>query len=156
MAENIASGIVERMQRLGVDGVDFMQAEGCGIRNMRCDDQTSTHLYLLELIREKMPKGINIFCVFISPFVQFTVFLRYVKSNEFLRDLSTQAVVQLPISNVHRIVNSVAMDIASYSHTYIAYPTVEEQNITAARILEKYGFPGCPSVMDGSQVKIRY
>ena len=57
MAENIASGIVERMQRLGVDGVDFMQAEGCGIRNMRCDDQTSTQLYLLELIRKKMPKG---------------------------------------------------------------------------------------------------
>ena len=73
MAENIASGIVERMQRLGVDGVDFMQAEGCGIRNMRCDDQTSTQLYLLELIRKKMPKGINIFCVFISPFVQFTM-----------------------------------------------------------------------------------
>ena len=69
--ENIASGIVERMQRLGVDGVDFMQAEGCGIRNMRCDDQTSTQLYLLELIRKKMPKGINIFCVFIYPFVQF-------------------------------------------------------------------------------------
>ena len=75
MAENIASGIVERIQRLGVDGVDFMQAEGCGIRNMRCDDQTSTQLYLLELIRKKMPKGMYqyIFCVFISPFEQFTV-----------------------------------------------------------------------------------
>ena len=57
MAETIASGIVDRVQRLGVDGVDFMQAEGCGIRNMRCDDQTSTHLFLLELIRKKMPKG---------------------------------------------------------------------------------------------------
>ena len=57
MAETIASGIVDRVQRLGVDGVDFMQAKGCGIRNMRCDDQTSTHLFLLELIRKKMPKG---------------------------------------------------------------------------------------------------
>ena len=61
MAETIASGIVERIQRLGVDGVDLMQAEGCGIRNMRCDDQTSTHLYLLELIRKKMPKGTLIY-----------------------------------------------------------------------------------------------
>ena len=49
-----------------------------------------------------------------SPMVQLTVFLCYVKSNQFLRNLSTQLYIQLPISNIHRILNSVANDIASY------------------------------------------
>ena len=91
-----------------------------------------------------------------SPLVQLTVFLRYVKSNNFLKDLCTQTVVQLPISDCHEIVNSVAGDIASYSETYIVYPSVEEQNTAAARVLEKYNFPGCPKVLDGCQIKIRY
>ena len=34
-----------------------MQGEGCGIRNLRCNDQTSIHLNLLEMIRKKLPKG---------------------------------------------------------------------------------------------------
>lgn len=34
-----------------------MQKEGCGYRNMRCDDQTSIHLHLLEGIRKKLPAG---------------------------------------------------------------------------------------------------
>ena len=42
---------------LGADGVDLMQGEGCGIRNLRCNDQTSIHLNLLEMIRKKLPKG---------------------------------------------------------------------------------------------------
>ena len=79
-----------------------------------------------------------------SPFVQFTVFLRYLKSNAFLRDMVAFVDVQLPISIVHKIVNSVAEDIAFYSRTYIVYPTIEEQNIAAARVLEKYNFPGSP------------
>ena len=49
-----------------------------------------------------------------SPMIQLTVFLCYLKSNQFLRNLSTQLYIQLPISNIHRILNSVANDIASY------------------------------------------
>ena len=91
-----------------------------------------------------------------SPFVQFTVFLRYLKSNAFLRDMVAFTCVQLPRSTVHKIVNSVAKDIAFYSRTYIVYPTVEEQNIAAARVLEKYNFPGSPSLIDGTQCRIRW
>ena len=49
-----------------------------------------------------------------SPMIQLTVFLCYLKSNQFMRNLSTQTYIQLPISNIHRILNSVANDIASY------------------------------------------
>ena len=90
-----------------------------------------------------------------TPFVQFTVFLRYLKSNAFLRDMVAFTCVQLPITSIHEIVNSVAKDIAFYSRTYIVYPTIEEQNIAAARVLEKYNFPGSPSLIDGSQFRIR-
>ena len=85
-----------------------------------------------------------------SPLVQFTVFLRYVRSNLFLRDLRTDACVQLPITKCHKIVTSVAMDIASYSRTYIVFPTVREQTIIAARILDKYGFPGSLHILHSS------
>ena len=91
-----------------------------------------------------------------TPFVQFTVFLRYLKSNAFLRDVATFTCVQLPITTVNQIVNSVAKDIAFYSRTYIVYPTIEEQNIAAARVLEKHSFPGSPSLIDGSQFRIRW
>ena len=97
-------------------------------------------IIVLDKFKDKFASSISAH----SPMIQLTVFLRYVKSNGFLKDVVTQTVVQLPISNVHRIVNSVASDIASYSRTYIVYPTVEEQRIAAARILEKYGFPGTP------------
>ena len=86
-----------------------------------------------------------------SPLRQFTVYMTYVRSNGFLRDVSTQNYVELPIPTVHKIVNSVAKDIAFYSRNYIVYPNKEEQNIIAARILEKYGFPGCSRIMDGCQ-----
>ena len=49
-----------------------------------------------------------------SPMIQLTVFLCYLKSNQFMRNLSTQTYIQLPVSNIHRILNSVANDIASY------------------------------------------
>ena len=88
-----------------------------------------------------------------SPEYQFIVFLDYVKSNQFMRKISTQSYIQLPLSKVNEIVNSVANDISFYSRTYIVYPTVEEQNICAARILENYGFPGCSKIQDGCQIK---
>ena len=88
------------------------------------------------------------------PMLQFIVFMQYVKSNEFLRSVTTQNIVQLPISTVGEIVNNVATDIASFSQEYIAYPSQQEQNVIAARMLEKYGMPGCPSIMDGCQVEI--
>ena len=91
-----------------------------------------------------------------TPFVQFTVFLRYLKSNAFMRDVVTFTCVQLPITTVNQIVNSVAKDIAFYTRTYVVYPTIEEQNIAAARVLEKYNFPGSPSLIDGSQFRIRW
>ena len=91
-----------------------------------------------------------------TPFMQFFVFLRYLKSNAFLRDLAVFTCVQLPITSCHKIVDSVAKDIAFYSRTYIVYPTSEEQNIAAARVLEKYSFPGSPSLIDGSQFRIRW
>ena len=56
MAEFIVNSIVRSVLTLGVDGVDLVQKEGCGIRNLRCDDQTSIHLHLLEGIRKKLPK----------------------------------------------------------------------------------------------------
>ena len=49
---------------LGADGIDLMQGEGCGIRNLRCNDQTSIHLNLLERIRKKLPKGMTQICKF--------------------------------------------------------------------------------------------
>ena len=88
------------------------------------------------------------------PLLQFIVFMQYIKSNEFLRNMTTQSIVQLPISTVGEIVNNVATDIASFSQEYIAYPSAQEQNVTAARILEKHGMPGNPSIMDGCQVEI--
>ena len=88
-----------------------------------------------------------------SPLVQFTVFLSYVKSNSFLRVLGTQACVQLPVATCHEIVNSVAMDIASYTRAYIVYPTVEEQTVIAARILDKYGFPGSVCILHSSEIR---
>ena len=90
-----------------------------------------------------------------SPMLQFIVFMHYVRSNGFVSDVSTQMFVQLPTSTVEDIVNSVAKDIAFYSRNYIVYPTVEEQNIIAARILEKYHFPGCSKILDGCQIQIR-
>ena len=90
-----------------------------------------------------------------SSMLQFIVFMHYVRSNGFVSDVSTQMFVQLPTSTVEDIVNSVANDIAFYSRTYIVYPSVEEQNIIAARILEKFKFPGCSKIMDGSQIQIR-
>ena len=107
-------------------------------------------LIVLDRFKDKFSTSLPDF----SPFIQFTVFLHYLKSNSFLRNVSTQTVVQLPISAVHKIVNSVAKDIAFYFHVYIVYPSAEEQNIVAARVLEKYNVPGCPKVMDGTQIKI--
>ena len=89
-----------------------------------------------------------------SPECQFIVFLDYVKSDGFLRKVSTQPHVQIPISKVCEIVNSVAKDIAFYSRTFIVYPSIEEQNNMAARVLDKTGFPGCSKIQDGSQMKI--
>ena len=48
MAEGIIQSIVGSAKALGVDGVDLVQREGCGVRNLRCDDQTSVHLHLIE------------------------------------------------------------------------------------------------------------
>ena len=106
-------------------------------------------LIVLDKFKEKFATSLPSY----SPLIQFTVFLRYVKSNGFLRDVSVDVSVQMPISTVHEIVNSVAKDIASYFHTYIVYPSVEEQNIAAARILEKYGFPGCPKARPSSFIR---
>ena len=98
----------------------------------------SQFLIVLDKFKDKFETSLPTY----SPFIQLTVFLQYLKSNSFLRNVSTQVVVQLPISIVHEIVNSVANDIASCFSEWIVYPTAEEQNIAAARILEKYGFPG--------------
>lgn len=57
VADRIIDGIVERALALGVDGVDLVQSEGCGRRNLRCDDQSSIHLRILEGLRRKLPKG---------------------------------------------------------------------------------------------------
>ena len=107
-------------------------------------------LIVLQKFKDKLASSMSH-----SPLLQFIVFMHYVRSNGFLSDVSTQSFVQLPTSTVHQIVNSVAKDIASYSRTYIVYPNIEEQNITAARILAKYNFPGCSKVLDGCQICIR-
>ena len=57
MAERLVLGISARVRALGVDGVDLVQIEGCGRRNLNCDDQSSIHLYVLARLREELPKG---------------------------------------------------------------------------------------------------
>ena len=48
VAEGIIQSIVGNAKALGVDGVDLVQREGCGVRNLRCNDQTSVHLHIIE------------------------------------------------------------------------------------------------------------
>ena len=67
-------------------------------------------LIVLDKFKDKFAASMSVH----SPMVQLTVFLCYLKSNQFLRNLSTQLYIQLPISNIHRILISVANDIASY------------------------------------------
>ena len=50
-------GISARVRALGVDGVDLVQIEGCGRKNLNCDDQTSIHLHVIARLREELPKG---------------------------------------------------------------------------------------------------
>ena len=57
MAERLVLGISARVRALGVDGVDLVQIEGCGRKNLNCDDQTSIHLYVIARLREELPKG---------------------------------------------------------------------------------------------------
>ena len=57
VVQRLADGIVARALALGVDGVDLVQKEGCGVYNLRCDDLTSIHLTLLEKIRQSLPLG---------------------------------------------------------------------------------------------------
>ena len=57
MTERLVLGISARVRALGVDGVDLVQIEGCGRRNLNCDDQSSIHLYVLARLREELPKG---------------------------------------------------------------------------------------------------
>lgn len=57
VAARIVDLIVRSAKLLGVDGVDLVQAQGCGRRNLRCDDQTAIHLRILEGLRRKLPEG---------------------------------------------------------------------------------------------------
>ncbi len=54
MADRIVERIARDVEILGVSGVDFMQVNGCGQRNMRCGDATSIQLYVLEQLRAKL------------------------------------------------------------------------------------------------------
>ena len=60
VASRIINGIVRGAVALGVDEVDLVQHEGCGYRNLGCDDQSSIHLHLLEGIRKRLPKDIKL------------------------------------------------------------------------------------------------
>ena len=64
------------------------------------------------------------------------------RSNGFYRNVGTQLVVQLPKSTISNIVNEVAQVIASSTKEYIKFPTIEEQNVTAAHFAEHFKFPG--------------
>ena len=98
-------------------------------------------LMILDIFKDKLAKHTSN-KYNISPLLRLTVFLQYMRSNEFYRSVSTQGIIQLPKSEVGIIVNEVAIAIASYSSTYIKVPSPEEQIIISSRIMEKYDFPG--------------
>ena len=50
--------VVNAVEELGMDGVDFAQEEGCGSSNYHCDDQSSVHLDFLRTVRQRLPDKI--------------------------------------------------------------------------------------------------
>ena len=78
----------------------------------------------------------------ISPMLRLTVYLQYIRSNNFYRSSSTQCFIKLPKTTIHNIVNAVAKDIASFSATYINFPDADEQETIAKYFFENYNFPG--------------
>ncbi len=57
---NLVKSIVDAVTLLGVDGVDLAQRDGCGKYNMRCEDQSSTHLAVLQKLRQAMPNKVGL------------------------------------------------------------------------------------------------
>ena len=55
VADRMVEVVVDAVQALGVDGIDLVQKEGCGSRNLRCMDSTAVHLYLVEELRRLLP-----------------------------------------------------------------------------------------------------
>ena len=51
--------IARAVRELDADGVDLAMEEGCGTANFVCSDQTSTHLYLLQKLREELPDKVR-------------------------------------------------------------------------------------------------
>ena len=96
-------------------------------------------LHILELFKDKIRRP----CPNeISPLLKLTVYLQYVRSNDFLKSTRNQFYIRLPKSTICNILNDVSKDIASFSSTYIKFPDLEEQEIIANYFAENFNFPG--------------
>ena len=96
-------------------------------------------LHVLELFKDKIRRPCH---NEISPLLKLTVYLQYVRSNDFYKSTRNQYYIRLPKSTICKIVNDVAKDIASFSSTYIKFPDLEEQEIIANYFAENFNFPG--------------
>ena len=96
-------------------------------------------LHILELFKNKIRRPRH---AEISPLLKLTVYLQYVRSNDFYKSTRNQFYIRLPKSTICKIVNDVAKDIASFSSTYIKFPDLKEQEIIANYFAENFNFPG--------------
>ena len=103
-------------------------------------------LFVLDIFKHKLTKPDNPSCPSISPLLRLTVFLHYLRSNDFYRVESDIAYLQLPQSTICDVVNQTAKDIASFHSQYIVFPDEGEKEVISSFFLEKFDFPGCVGI----------
>ena len=104
-------------------------------------------LFILDTFKDKLTKPYCPSSPTISPLLRLTLFLHYLRSNDFYRVESDITYIQLPKSTICKIVNQTAKDIASFSSTFIQFPDEEEKEVIANYFLENFQFPGCCGIL---------
>ena len=99
-------------------------------------------LFILDIFKDKIDRPSANPDYYISPLLRLTIFLQYLRSNGFYRNVSTHYFTKIPTSTIGRIVNDVAKDIASFQSEYIQFPNLNQRDEIANYFMENFQFPG--------------
>lgn len=81
--------------------------------------------------------------------------LSYLRTNSPYWSIGMHGHILRSKSTVCRIVKSVTDSISDRIGEFVVLPSPEEEELIAASFYDKYKFPGCRGVLDGSHFKIR-
>ena len=104
-------------------------------------------LFVLDIFKDKLDKGYNPGSPTISPLNRLAIYVHYLRSSgNFYRSESEISWIELPVNTICNVLNQTAIDIASFSSKYIAFPDEEKREVIANYFLENFDFPGCVGI----------